>query len=124
LPRLRERLDGSERGFLLETWVLQELRAAIAFQNLGGQLHYWRTPSGTEVDFIWTRAKRAVGIEVKAATTWRGEYSASLKTLLADKIWSSAHGVYTGATELKDGDVRIWPLQRFLRELAAGNIPG
>jgi predicted AAA+ superfamily ATPase len=122
--RLRESLDGSERGFLLETWVLHELRAALAFQNLGGQLHYWRTPNGTEVDFVWTRGNRAVGIEVKAATTWRSEYSTSLKTLLADRVLTSAHGVYTGTTELKDGPVRIWPLQRFLRELATGNILG
>ena len=120
--RLREPLDGSERGFLLETWVLHELRAALAFQNLGGQLHYWRTPNGTEVDFIWTRGNRAVGIEVKAATTWRSEYSTSLKALMADRILTNAHGVYTGTTELKDGPVRIWPLHRFLRELAGGNI--
>ncbi|MCC7519943.1 MAG: ATP-binding protein [Verrucomicrobiae bacterium] len=122
--RLREPLDGSERGFLLETWVLHELRAAMAFQNLGGQLHYWRTPNGTEVDFIWTRAQRVVGIEVKAAATWRGEYSASLKTLLADKILTSAHGVYTGPVELKDGPVRVWPLHRFLQQLATGTILG
>ena len=50
--RLREPLDGLERGFLLETWVLHELRAAMASRNLGGSLHYWRTPSGTEVDFV------------------------------------------------------------------------
>jgi predicted AAA+ superfamily ATPase len=120
--RLREPLEGSERGFLLETWVLHELRAALAFQNLGGQLHYWRTPNGTEVDFIWTRAKRAVGIEVKAAATWRSEYSTSLKTLLADKILTSAHGVYTGSAELKDGSIRIWPLQRFFKALATGSV--
>jgi len=122
--RLREPLDGSERGFLLETWVLHELRAALALQNLGGQLHYWRTPNGTEVDFVWTRGHRAVGIEVKAAATWRNEYSSALKTLLAAKILTSAHGVYTGTVELKDGPIRVWPLQRFLRELTAGNIFG
>jgi len=43
---------------------------------------------------------------------------------LADRVLTSAHGVYTGATELKDGSVRIWPLHRFLRELAGGNILG
>ena len=35
--RLREPLDGLERGFLLETWMLHELRAAMASRNLGGQ---------------------------------------------------------------------------------------
>ena len=71
--RVREPLDGVERGFLLETWVLHELRAAISIQNVGGDLRYWRTPAGSEVDFIWTRAKRAVGIEVKASSVWRRE---------------------------------------------------
>ncbi len=120
--RHREPLDSQERSFLLETWVLHELRAALAFQNLGGQLHYWRTPAGTEVDFIWTRGARAVGIEVKAAATWRSEYAAPLKTLLAERILTSAHGVYTGVTELQDGPVRVWPLARFLKELTAGTV--
>ena len=51
----------------------------MATQNTGGQLHYWRTPSGSEVDLVWTRGAHAVGREIKAATTWRNEYGASLK---------------------------------------------
>jgi len=120
--RLREPLDGLERGFLLETWVLHELRAAIAIRNVGGQLHYWRTPSGSEVDFIWTRGSRAVGIEVKAASTWRREHGAALKLLMADGVLKSGHGVYTGSVTLKDGPLHVWPLDRFFRELTAGGI--
>lgn len=120
--RVREPLDGAERGFLLETWVLHELRAAMAFQNLGGQLHYWRTPSGSEIDFVWTRGSRAIGIEVKAAATWRGEYGAAIKSLIADGVLTGGHGVYTGSAELKDGALRIWPLKCFLKELTGGNV--
>jgi uncharacterized protein len=72
--RLREPLDGLERGFLLETWILHELRATMAYDNLGGELRYWRTPSGSEVDFICAGARRAIGIEVKAAAQWRREF--------------------------------------------------
>jgi predicted AAA+ superfamily ATPase len=122
--RLREPLDGLERGFLLETWMLHELRAAIALLNAGGQLHYWRTPTGTEVDFIWTRAGRAVGIEVKAASTWRPEYSSALKSLVEQGVLTRAHGVYTGTAERKDGPVRVWPVLSFLRELTKGTILG
>jgi predicted AAA+ superfamily ATPase len=122
--RLREPLDGLERGFLLETWMLHELRAAIASLNAGGQLHYWRTPTGTEVDFIWTRAGRAVGIEVKAASTWRPEYSSALKSLVEQGVLTRAHGVYTGTAERKDGPVRVWPVLSFLRELTKGTILG
>ena len=120
----REPLDGSERGFLLETWVLHELRAAIACQNLGGELRYWRTPSGSEVDFIWTRGPRAVGIEVKAAATWRHEFGGALKGLIADGIVKTGLGIYTGNAELKDGPVRVFPLKSSFQALATGDVLG
>jgi predicted AAA+ superfamily ATPase len=122
--RLREPLDGTERGFLLETWVLHELRAAMAFGNLGGQLHYWRTPSGSEVDFVWTRGKNAVGIEVKASATWRSEYGSAVKSLLADGALTAGFGLYTGSAELKDGALRVLPIRRFFEELEAGRVLG
>lgn len=122
--RVREPLEGVERGFLLETWMLHELRAAIALQNLGGELRYWRTPAGSEVDFIWTRARRAIGIEVKASAHWRTGFGGPLKSLAADRIVQSSIGVYTGAAELKDGPLRVLPVRTFLMELAAGNILG
>ena len=122
--RLREPLDGTERGFLLETWILHELRAAMSFQNLGGELRHWRTPAGSEVDFVWTRANRAVGIEVKTNTQWRADFGGPLKSMVAGRIVQSGFGVYTGSVELKDGSLRVLPLKKFLQELAAGNILG
>jgi predicted AAA+ superfamily ATPase len=122
--RLREPLEAAERGPLLETWVLHELRAAIALRNLGGDLHYWRTPSGSEVDFVWTRARRAVGIEVKATARWRPADGAALRGLIVAGVIQSGYGVYTGAAELKDGPLRVMPVAAFLRRLAAGDILG
>ena len=52
LQRLREPLEAAERGHMLETLVLHELRAAISIATVGGTIAYWRTPSGSEVDFI------------------------------------------------------------------------
>jgi uncharacterized protein len=120
--RGREPIDGLERGFLLETWILHELRATIAYEGVGGELRHWRTPSGSEVDFIWTRAKRAVGIEVKAVAQWRREFGGPLKSLIDEGVVQSGFGVYTGATELKDGPLRVFPLKQFLRQLASGNV--
>jgi predicted AAA+ superfamily ATPase len=122
--RLREPLEGVERGFLLETWVLHELRAAMALRNLGGDLRYWRTPSGSEVDFIWTRASRAVGIEVKSSPTWRREFGGPLKSLVAGRVVQRGFGVYTGTAELKDGPLRVLPLDRFLKALSSGDVLG
>ena len=120
--RLREPLEGVERGFLLETWILHELRAAMARLNTGGQISYWRTPGGSEVDFVWTRAGHAVGFEVKAATRWKKEYGVALKSLIAGGNLDAGFGVYTGAEELKDGPLRILPLKRFFVELTEGRL--
>jgi len=76
------------------------------------------------VDFIWTRATRAVGIEVKAAATWRGEYGTAIKTLIANGVLTSGQGVYTGPVELKDGPLRIWLLMSLLKELTDGRVLG
>jgi uncharacterized protein len=120
--RVREPLDAAERGFLLETWLLHELRAARSIQNIGGEFSYWGTPSGSEVDFVWTRGARAVGIEVKASATWRREFGGPLKALVSEKVVNVGFGVYTGAAELKDGPIRVLPLGTFLRELASGRV--
>jgi predicted AAA+ superfamily ATPase len=119
---VREPLEGAERGPLLETWVLHELRAAMAIQNLGGELHYWRTPSGAEVDFIWTRGPRAVGIEVKASARWRPADGTALRGLVESGLVKAGYGVYTGTAEMRDGDLRVMPLGAFLRRLAAGEV--
>lgn len=120
--RIREPIDRVERGFLLETWILHELRAAMALLNVGGALSYWATPSGGEVDFVWTRASRAVGIEVKASSIWKREFGASLKSMMSDGVIASGYGVYTGTDALKDGPVRVLPVAMFLRELSKGTV--
>jgi predicted AAA+ superfamily ATPase len=120
--RLREPLESTERGPLMETLVLHELRAAMEIQRIGGTLSYWRTPSGSEVDFIWERGKRRVGIEVKAAKQWRSEFAAPLSALLAEKEVTSAVGVYAGKERLVDKGVRVFPFAEFARELAEGRI--
>jgi hypothetical protein len=74
------------------------------------------------VDFIWTRAKRAVGIEVKAAAQWRREFGGPLKSLIRDGVAQTGFGVYTGTVELKDGPLWVLPLEKFLTELAAGQV--
>ena len=47
-----------------------------------------------------------------------------IKSLIADGVLTGGHGVYTGSAALKDGPLRIWPLQRFLKELTDGRVLG
>jgi len=120
--RLREPLESAERGLLLETLIFNELRAHVAYSGSGGELCYYRTPSGTEVDFIWRRGKLAVGIEVKASVRWRPEYGRALAELKSSATLTACYGVYLGETRLQDGPVSVLPVYAFLRELSSGAI--
>jgi len=120
--RLREPLDGAERGALLETLVFHELRAQIAYSGCGGELSYYRTPSGTEVDFVWRRAALAVGIEVKASPRWRPEHGRGLAELHRTGVVTRCCGVYLGDIALQDGPIRVLPLRAFLGELSRGRV--
>jgi predicted AAA+ superfamily ATPase len=120
--RSREPLESAERGPLLETLVFHELRAHVEYAAIGGELSYWRTPSGSEVDFVWTRARTAIGIEVKATTRWRSEDGRALKELAEAGIVQQAFAVYLGERAMKDGPISVLPAPAFFRELAAGRV--
>lgn len=120
--RLRDPIESEERGQLLETLVLHELRAHLSIANLGGKLAYWRTPSGSEVDFIWSRGRNAVGIEVKSARSWRPEFGTALRDLATSKTIGKGFGVYLGRDALRDGNVEILPFHEFAARLRRGEI--
>lgn len=124
LGRIREPLEAAERGALLETLVLHELRAAMSVHNAGGDLSYWRTPAGVEVDFIWRRGRRAVGVEVKASARWRREDAAVLRQLMDEKVLTAGFLVYGGSEVLRDRGVDILPLEAFARRAARGDLFG
>lgn len=102
--------------------MFHELRAHVGYGGIGGSLAYYRTPAGTEVDFVWSRGVRAVGIEVKASTRWRPEFGRAAAELLRAGVLSECFGVYLGERQLQDGPVRVLPLHVFARDLAAGRV--
>lgn len=120
--RLRDPLSDTERGSLFETLVLHELRAAIAYQNLGGTLSYWRTPSGAEVDFVWERGDKRIGIEVKASKRWRTEYGSALAELKQEGRITAAFGVYAGSERQRERGLTVLPFAAFARDLTAGKV--
>jgi predicted AAA+ superfamily ATPase len=120
--RLREPLGDEERGHLLETYILHELRAWLTRSAVGGDLAYWRTPWGSEVDFVWRRGSTTVGIEVKAARRWRTGDGAVLARLVAEGYLRRGVGVYLGTEILRADKVDVLPLGVFLERLAHGKV--
>jgi predicted AAA+ superfamily ATPase len=113
--RLREPLHDSERGTALETWMLHEIRAHLAYSGAGGELTYYRTPAGVEVDFVWTAPGLAVGIEIKAARRWRTDDGNALRELHEHGVIQKAVAVYGGEHAQQDGSVTVLPVLEFLR---------
>ena len=122
--RLREPLESAERGPLLETLVFHECRSWMNISNCGGELSYWRTPSQSEIDFIWTRGKTTVGIEVKAVPVWKKEYGNTLNQLFYGKRLQKCFGIYLGNVRLKDHAVHIMPIKEFMQDISRGKILG
>jgi len=122
--RIRDPLSDLEVGKLLETYILHELRAAIWSQNCGGELCYWRSSAGVEVDFIWTGGEKSVAVEVKAAKKWQKGYGRALNELASAGVVRRAYGVYQGKQALKYGDVLVLPCIEFLKRLRAGEVLG
>jgi predicted AAA+ superfamily ATPase len=112
-------------GMLLETYLFHELRAAVAYRNVGGSLFYWKTQGGTEVDFVWRRGDHVLGVEVKASTTWRPDYGTGLQALgELRKGTKTLLGVYRGSRELQPSHYRVLPAEPFLDRLSRGDYFG
>jgi len=78
LTRRKETVEGTpEYGHLFETWVHHELRAYLDSRIRDGVVNYWRTPAGTEVDFV----VGTTAIEVKSSKTIGKQDLGGLRTI-------------------------------------------
>jgi predicted AAA+ superfamily ATPase len=109
-------------GVLLEHWIHHELKAYMHYRETRGSLGYWRTPSGTEVDFVWWYGARAVGVEVKSARDFRRSWLGGLGALSKAMELERAFVVYLGDEPLRHGDVDVLPVNEFLERLWSGRV--
>lgn len=116
--RLRAPLQDSDKGGLFETWVLHELRAHLQLAGCGGDISWYRTGGGREVDFVWTGAEYSVGIEVKATPRWRSDHGAVLRELLQQGAIRHAVVVYLGEHALVDEGVQVLPASQWAASLS------
>lgn len=77
---LRPWADRSDRGPLLENWVFTEL---IKWLPQNHTLHFWRSTSGAEIDFVVAGPKRLVAVEVKASRLTRPKITRSARSFVS-----------------------------------------
>lgn len=71
--------ERNDAGSLLENWVASELLKALPED---ATLHFWRSASGVEVDFVVAWGERLLAIEVKASRLGRPAVPRSLRSFL------------------------------------------
>lgn len=116
--------SSEELGPLLETLVVNELRAFVSYKRLHYPLHYWSSYGGPEVDILLETLNGFVAVEIKASSIWHRRFHRPLK-IVADHLGKSktqSYGVYLGPRPLLVDDVHILPVQDFLSRLWKGEI--
>lgn len=110
-------------GVLLEHLLLHEIRAFLHYGRVKGSLGYWATHGGREVDFVWWQGSTMVAIEVKSSRRFRPEFTTGIRALRDGLPGVRAYVIYRGVEELVvDDDVRVLPVESFLRQLHEGEI--
>jgi uncharacterized protein len=102
-------------GMALEGLVAQHLRAWIAYRRSDAQLYYWRTKSGSEVDFVVYGEDVFQAVEVKRAATVHGKDLRALRSFREDYPESSVCLLHLGKDHLVIDDVPCIPCEEFLK---------
>ena len=121
LARRTPRAGTSEFGKSFEQWLLMELKAYQAYRQPELELHYWRTSTGLEVDFIL--GKMDVAIEVKASTRIHEIDTRPLQVLSEEQAVGKRILVCRESEPRRmPNGIELLPWQTFLRELWADQL--
>jgi predicted AAA+ superfamily ATPase len=114
----------SDFGAAFEHLVFMELRAHAGYRgSRAGEITYWRTASGLEVDFVLGDAATAIEAKSTDAPTtahlaglraWRDEHPAS-RAILVSRV---------PRARITDDGIEILPVHTFLRRLWADEFAG
>ena len=112
-------------GLALEGLVAQHLRAWVDYRVAGESLAYWRTKSGTEVDFVVYGPDVFWAIEVKHSDRVSARDLRGLRAFREDYPEATACLLHMGTERLAIDGIRCIPCGDFLKALdpASSAIP-
>jgi uncharacterized protein len=117
--RPRGPLDSAEEieGPALETLFLEELVAYNDALDLGYAIHYWRTRTGQEVDFVLYGERGLKAFEIKRGSRLRSGDLDGIQLFLRDYPVADGYVVYGGDRAYREGKIRVMPAADCLKEL-------
>ena len=112
-------LDAPEEtdGAALETLFLQSLSAINDYLELGYSIHFWRTSSGTEVDFVLYGPKGLHAFEIKRSAVITGKTLKGLREFKEDYPEATLYLLFLGKQKEYHGDITAIPFEQALKEL-------
>ena len=111
---------GESFGRALEHFVLMEIQAHRSYRELGYGVHFWRTKTGLEVDFVLGDGE--VAVEVKGTSRVDPSELRSLRAFVADHRPHRAILVCNErAPRLVEG-IEVLPWRAFLARLWGGRV--
>ena len=124
-------VDRLWQGTALETLVYHEIRVFNHVRNKNRAIYFYRTGSGSEIDFVIETQKaqlsskpRVVCIEVKPAERWDRRWEQPMRSLKdgtrirVEKMF----GVYTGKRTYHFDGVEVLPAEDFFKRLHLGDV--
>ncbi|MFO7870482.1 MAG: AAA family ATPase [Kiritimatiellia bacterium] len=113
-----------EEGVLLETFLLNEIRAYIEYSKKYYQIHYWRSYTGLEVDVFCETKDGFTAIEIKSSKRWDKRFNRGLNAMRREMPDSNVkcYGVYPGDKQALLDNISIFPIIDFLKRLWQGEI--
>lgn len=107
-------------GAALEGLVAQHLRAWIEYGSAEAALHFWRTKSGNEVDFVVYGRDGFWALEVKNRTSVRAKDLRGLRAFREDYPAAKLALLHRGKRRLEIDGVPCLPCEEFLLGLRPG----
>lgn len=104
-------------GSALEGLVVQHLRAWLAYSDRQGEVSFWRTKAGLEVDFVVYGEGCFAAIEVKASRSIHPRDVRPLRAFLEDYPAAQVCLLYGGHERLNINGILCIPCEQFLAEL-------
>ena len=117
--RPRGPLDAPEQihGAALETLFLQQARAVNDYAALGYRVHYWRTATGEEVDFVLYGERGLRAFEITMARNVRPDDLRALRHFRADFPQATACVLYLGNRRWHDRGIEVLPFTECVTQL-------
>jgi len=124
-------IDRLWKGVALESLIFHELRVYNLTSGKNRGIYFYRTGSGSEIDFIIeTRKARPelnpviICLEVKLAEKWDRRWERAMRSLNescrveVDKMF----GIYMGKRTYCFEGITVLPVQKFLEKLHQGDV--